>query len=237
MFQNSIKLILIAFCFLFSPIFGQDLEKDLTEIGKIMEAASSVSISVDVRMYSSKGGSSRYSGNAKMIRSGESIKSVLGEMEYINTPTFEVRVDHEEKEVLIFKKARVDSNSTSPKHEEVEFDIEALKKLMESEGDQIKPTVKLVSSSAGIKKYSITGVQGVKESVIELDMNTKKLVSVRYEYGSGSEKGQYVVLNYTKFKYNSDVSSVFNLSKYFTENEGLFVLAPSFKGYNMFTEI
>lgn len=239
MFQSKkikTRYILGIFCLFSLPTLAQDLEKDLTEIGQKMEASTSVSIVVDVKMYARKGGSIVYTGNAKMIKSNESTKSVLGEMEYINTPTFEVRVDHEEKGVLIHRKEVADPSAKATKWEDVEFDIEALKKIMESQGKSSKPTIKLVSSSNGTKKYSITGTEGISESVIELDMNTKKLVSVRYEYGTGSDNGQYVVLNYSKFTYNSDVSSAFDLSKYFTENESTFVLAPDLKGYYIYTE-
>lgn len=239
MFRNSMYTVALgAFFSLFSlSVLGQDLEKDMAEIGKKMEEASSISIAVDVKVFSKKGGNTVYSGNAALIKSGTNVKSVLGEMEFVNTPSYEVRVDHEEKGVLIFKKESA-TDSKVPKSEKVDFDVEALKKLIESEeGSQKKPTIKLVSSAGGLKKYSITGTPGVLEVVMELDMNAKKITTVRFEYGDANSKGQYVVLSYTKFAYDTDVSSAFVLTNYFTETGNTYTLSSKLKGYHIYTDL
>lgn len=238
MFQMIIKKLYIALFVggISTVSFAQDFEKDMTEIGERMENSSTVSISVDVKMYSKKGGRIIYAGSAGMIKSNESTKSVLGEMEFISTPEYELRVDHEEKELLIFKK-KAPSDTKIEEREQVEFDVEALKKLIESDqAGQKKPVVKLISRAAGIRTYSISGSVGIVEVILELDMNAKKINSVKYEYGDASSKGQYVILIYTKFLFDSDVSSDFDLTNYFTETDSKYVLASKLNGYYIYTE-
>ncbi|MCJ8289340.1 MAG: hypothetical protein HRT58_22020 [Crocinitomicaceae bacterium] len=209
----------------------------MAEIAEAMKTASSISIGVDIKMYSKKGGGLIYKSNASLIKSEESTKSVLAEMEFVNTPLYEVRVDHEERAVLIFKKEKP-SDTNLPETEQVEFDVEALKKLIESEESTTKkPTIKLVSSVGGIKKYSIKGSPGISELILELDLTNKKIKSVLIEYGDASSKGQYVVLRYSTFTYNTDVTSVFNLTNYFTEKDNNYVLSPKLKGYHIYTEL
>ncbi len=238
MFQNRTNwLFTIAVCFFSSALFGQDLEKDMAEIADKMKASTSVSIDVDIKMYSNKGGSLIYKGNASLSKSQESMKSVLGEMEFINTPKYEVRVDHEERAVLIFKKEKP-SESNMPKSEQVDFDVEALRKLIENEeSTSNKPEVKLISTTGEIKKYSIKGSPGISELIVELNSVKKKIVTVRLEYGDGNSKGQYVVLSYNLFVYDTDVSSDFNLANYFTEKDNNYVLSSKLKGYHLYTEL
>lgn len=239
MFRKTKRYRIFIGFILFVPLssFSQDLEKDMAEIGDKMESATSVSMEVDVKVYSSKGGTIVYSSGASLIKSENSTKSVLGEMEFINTPEYEVRVDHEDKAILIFKKL-APSDSKVPKTEQVEFDMEVLKKLIESEeGSQKKPIIKLLSSSGGIKKYSISGTPGIVETVLELDLTNKKIRSVRMEYGSDNSKGQFVVLNYSKFVYDADVSTSFNLANYFTESDKTYILSNKLKGYHIYTEL
>lgn len=238
MFLNRVKLFFVTgFCLISILSFGQDLEKDMAEIAEAMKTASSISIGVDIKMYSKKGGGLIYKSNASLIKSEESTKSVLAEMEFVNTPLYEVRVDHEERAVLIFKKEKP-SDTNLPETEQVEFDVEALKKLIESEESTTKkPTIKLVSSVGGIKKYSIKGSPGISELILELDLTNKKIKSVLIEYGDASSKGQYVVLRYSTFTYNTDVTSVFNLTNYFTEKDNNYVLSPKLKGYHIYTEL
>lgn len=238
MFQNKLRSILAAsLCFISASVIGQNLEKDMTEIAEAMKTASSLSVGVDIQMYSKKGGSLIYRGNASLAKSKESTKSVLAEMEFVNTPSYELRVDHEEKAVLIFKK-ETPSDSNLPKSEKVDFDVDALRKLMEGEESSKKPTIKLISSSGGIKKYSIKGSSGISEMIVDLDITNKKIKSVIIEYqNDGGSNGQYLVLNYSKFDYNTDVSSAFDLTNYFTEKDNNYVLSQKLKGYHIYTEL
>lgn len=183
MFQRIIKQSYIALfvCIASSFAFGQDLKQDMAEIGEKMENASTVAITVDVKMYNKKGGSTIYAGKAGIVKSEESTKSTLGEMEFISTPEFELRVDHEERELLIFKK-QAPSDTKIQEGETMELDVEALKKLIESDQEsQKKPKITLKSNVSGVKTYSITEIEGMAEVILVIDMNSKKVKTVKFE--------------------------------------------------------
>ena len=229
MFQK-IKLVTIAF-FVGTLCSAQDLQKDFATIGEKMESASSISIAVDVKMYSSKGGSLGYSSKASSMKMGEYSKSVLGELEFINTPKFELKLDHEERAILIYKR---DTTSTSFRELSLEdFDVKKLQKFFEKNQSQPTTEVKLVSAASGVKTYSITGAKGIKEMRVVLNMTSKKISKITYEY-DGS--GQYVVLTYSGFDYDKDLSSHFNLDSYFKEVGGKYVLTDKLKNYHLYTE-
>ena len=229
MFQK-ISLI-IAIC---SPLMGvsQNLEQDFDEIVRHMTDAKSVSIEVAVEMYNRKGGKVAYSAKAALDKLGENGRTVLAEMEYIRTEDYILKIDKEEKAMLILKKEnlKVPENIEMP-----DIDVEKLKKALIPKSTDAQ-SVKLISSQNGRKKYSVRGLKGMKEIVVELDLNKKTIVSVRYEYGSENLAGQYVVLKYEKFAYNTNLANKFDLTSYFKIENNKYVLSPVFKGYKIYTE-
>ncbi len=213
--------------------FGQNLESDLQKISESMESAKSVAINVQVSSYSSKGGSLIYSAEASAMKMDRSMKNVLAEIETISTPYYELKIDHEERAILILEK---DSTESIQEINLSDFDVRKLKKYFENDQSEYSKTVKLVSNSNGKKTYSITGIEGMREVLISLDANSNKIIQITYEYGSNSQKGQYTVLDYTKFVYNKDLSASFDLNTYFSEVNGQYVLVDKLKGYQIFTE-
>lgn len=212
---------------------AQDLEKDFDRVVREMDSAHSVRIEVTVKAYNQKGGQAVYSSKASVTKMGESSKSVLGELEILITSSYGVKIDHEEKAILIVKKeGAVIQNQPNLD----DLDLKKLKKYFEDGNSTVKPSVKLLSNESGVKKYGITNIPDLLEMQIHLNSKTNKLLKVSYEYGSSSSKGQYVVLDYTKFDYNSDQSKEFDLKNYFTIDGENYVLNSRLKGYKIFTE-
>lgn len=225
----------IAFVLLSFLSFGQDLKTDFQSIANRMESAKSVMINVDVKMHSRKGGTPIYSSKASVSKMGTSSKNVLGEMEFITTSSYELKLDHEERAVLIFEKTGNSTQESSPK-QTVDFDISELQKFLEENESKSSTKTKLISNANGRRLYSITGVPDISEMTIELDVNTKKIIKITYEYGTSSKKGQYVVLKYEKFQYDLDLTAHFDLTKYFSIENDAYVLNSSLKGYHIYTE-
>lgn len=235
MFQRISITFIITVCLGF---YGctQSLEQDFESIMRQMETASSVSINVSVKVYAQKGGSVVHSTTASVEKNGKNVKSVLGELEIITTPEYDLKIDHEEKAVLILKRDSVKSETLT---ELGELDLKKLKKFFEenaTSADDSKPEIKLLSNANGEKKYAISNIQGVVEMQVHLNTNKNKLQKITYEYGNSGSKGQYVVLNYSKFQYNVDQTSTFDLTKYFTVKNGKYVLSAQLEEYKIYTE-
>lgn len=233
MLQNRSSVIFaLVCCILVNYTYSQNIHKDIELISEKMETSTSVNLEVDVKVYSKKGGELIYSSKASAFKMGEAqSKTVLADMEFIQTTDFELKIDHDEKAILIFNK----KHTNSSKNESFEFDLNKLKDLFNTNENK-SPSVKLLSNVSNIKKYSITGIPGTKEILITLDVSHLKIISVIYEYGTAKEPGQYILLNYTKFDFNTDLSSHFDLKKYFSIVSGEYVLNAKFKDYHLYTE-
>ncbi|GEM_PF-5457122 len=237
MFQKVIN-VFILFYFSCSITFGQDLTKDLEQIVKNLDSTVSVSIKVNIDVYSRKGGSKTYSSFASMQHQKNSSLNVLAEQVNFENESYQVSVDNEEKSILIIKKTQKKEEKINK--QKLAEDIKKLQKSLFDDEDKVKDTkvVKIVSNSAGVRKYSITKIKDLKEIILVVDMNTNTIKSISYEYTNESEmKGQYILLDYTEFKTGLDLSSQLSTSKYFTESKGTYVLAPAYKTYKLFTEL
>lgn len=221
------------FIFLSSISFGQDFNKDFGLIVDKMNTAKSVEIDVEVAAYASKGGGRIYSTKAEMSRMGKNSRSVLGEMESIRTPEYELKLDSEEKAILIFD--RSNEQEKLKQFGEMDFDVKALEKFFETQNKNKQASVSLKSDANGLKTYVFTGIPGLKEMIIRIRPKEGKIVSIDYAYNEASG-GQFITLKYKTFEYGKDLTSVFDLTKYFTVNEGQYVLNQRLEGYHLYTE-
>lgn len=227
----------MVFC---SPVllFGQDLAKDMKDIVENMDSTKSISIKTKIEVYSRKGGTKTYSTSAAMLRQKSTSLNILADQINYENATHQVMVDKEEKSILIQKKTPKKNEKINK--QQLDAEIKKLQKLVAKENGAEKDTkvVKLVSNAAGIKKYSITKVEGYKEIVMVIDVNNHALKSISYEYTDESEmKGQYIFIDYTEFKTGLDLTSQLAPSNYFTESKGKYVLAPAYKSYKIYTEL
>ncbi|ASS47985.1 MAG: hypothetical protein A3D31_01160 [Candidatus Fluviicola riflensis] len=207
--------------------YNQNLNDDLKKVVGHLDSAASVSLSVDVKLYTKKGGELMYSTKASIDRKGKSSVTVLGDVEIFNNDDFRVDIDHEEKMMMITPKKEIIKKTKK----EMQFDISDLAKWFEDEGSSSKTT--LVSNTSGIRVYSITGVEGFEEVLVTLDMNQKSIKHIHYAYAKDSEyNGRFVELNYTKFKLNS-VDKELNIASYFTLKSGVYTLGSRFTTYQM----
>jgi hypothetical protein len=229
--KNIIVLFLILSSF---AIKAQDFENDMTAIISQMDSASSISMSIDVKLYGKKGGSKVYSSVSTVDYSQKGTISVLGDMETYISSTHEVIIDHEDKRILV-QKSKKDNTDFS------DVNLKEFKKLLKSENKgevEQKAVYTLVSDNDGIKTYSCTGVKNIEESRFVLDTKKNKLLKVTYQYSEeGQYKGQYCELNYTKFEYGTDFSKgYFDSKKYFTIADGQYVISEKLNNYKLFVE-
>lgn len=225
---------LLLFLLIAGTSFAQSLEKDLDAIATKMKESNSIALSVNVSVYTHKGGSKVYGAKASMQRMGKNTRNVLAELETIHTEAYDVKLDHEEKMVLILDE---ETRPESMDADQMGFDIKALKKLM-AKDEEATPSskVQLLRSEGSEKTYKISGTQGLDFAEITIDTAGYKIKKVIYKYGSASEGGNYVVLNYSQFDYDKDISSVFELTNLFQKEEGRYALKGAIKDYTLFTE-
>jgi hypothetical protein len=231
--MNSIQLFLkqasclLMVCFLSLGVFSQNLNDDLKKIVQHLDSATSVSMSVDVKLYSKKGGDLVYTTKASLDRKGKASLTILGDVEVFDNEDYRVDIDHDEKMVMITPKKEILQKTKK----EMQFDVSDLAKWFEDGSSNKKTT--LVSNTSGIRVYSITGANDFEEVLITLDMNQKSIKHVHYAYSKESEyKGQFIELNYTKFKLNS-VDKELKTSSYFTLKSGVYSLSTRLKSYQL----
>lgn len=235
MFRKIINLCIVLL--LSTSVYAQDalksLQADFQSVADSVDHANSVSVLVTAKAYASRGGTLISTYNAARYESGSSSKVRIDELEIIETKQFALRVDHEEKSLLVIEKTQ---STGKPKMEKMEFDVKALKKFLEDSGSEQKPIVKLVSDNAGIRKYTISGIEGIRLMEVTLNTSKRMIQTISFEYGSPTSPGQFVLLDYA-MSYNTNVSTQFELSAYFTKKNNEIILSPKLQGYKLYTEL
>ena len=231
MFQKTSSLLFIFILFT-GWSSAQSLQNDMQEVIKEMDNASSVSLVIDVQVYDKRGGQKTYATRASLDKMGANSRYVVGEVTMVDTKKYQVRVDSEEKAILILDK----SKKKPEKLENFDVDLKALKKaLEEQQGNTPQKAIELLSENNGVRKYKVSELNDFEEMIITFDMNKKVIRSVAYQYGV-KYGGQFASLNYSTFTYNKDLSEVFNMMAYFTIKNNTYVLNNKFKGYTIYTE-
>lgn len=228
-------LVFVLFTFCAASQDAKDkMNTDFESIANRVDSSSSVSIKVQANIYSLRGGSKISSTTASRFQRDEEYVTQLAELEIIETKKFAVRVDHEEKSLLVLEKQKSGKKIDTGAEQ---LDLSALKKFLEeNEKQAVKPQVQLVSESSSIRKYRITKVSGFIAIEIEVDFSKVALRNVSFEYGSINDPGQFVDLDYT-MHYNTNVDSEFDLAKYFNKKNGEITLSTKLTGYKLYTEL
>lgn len=231
--SNLLLIGLLAACS--QPSFAQKLEDDLNKIVQHVDTARTVSLQSEILVYGRKGGSKIYTAKASLKRSGQASLTVLDEIEYFSDGSYFVTVDHEEHKVSVVKN---DEQRNKEHLKGMNLDLKALQKLMQEEKGAPKPVVKLVSDADGMHTYSITKIPSIDEVRITLNTKRSAIASISYEYSDESEyKGQYIVINYTGFECNTDVSASLKQSQFFTLSDGKVNLSNRLKTYTLYSEL
>lgn len=230
----KISLISTLFIFAVSTASGQDLDADLKLIADAIESAKSVAIEAEVHMYSRKNGPKVYTAGGALYKSGQSVLNTIGGYKSLQTSKYYVQVDEEERIMLVLDRSKTDR---ALEKKMPEMDVRELRKLYAEKDSESNIKITLVSASDGRKKYKISGVSGVVEVEIELDITKKALVMVSYSYDNELYSGQYVVVNYSKFLYDSDLESHFNPQNYFVVQNSKIIPAKKYTGYKIYTEL
>lgn len=213
--------------------FSQNLTEDLNTIVTKIENASSISIKVNVKVYSDKNGSLIYSTTSSIDHSDKGTLTKLGEMERLINTNKTIVIDHDEKIVSI------QNNQNASQVDLSDVNVKELKNLIENNEDTLNtPIFKLVDVNSGIREYVISNVEGITECKITLDHNKDKILKVTYDYSKdGPYNGQYIVLEYNSMEYNREYADdYFNVNKYYVINNGKYELVNSVKKYSLIVE-
>ena len=229
--------LLLTISWLFASFsFGQDaqveLQAEMERIQQKMDTVNTVSIRVEANVYSKRGGSKVSSVSASRYQRGDEYFTDLAGLSVLETKNFAMRLDHEERSILVLKKEKPKKKL---KTETIDLDISALNKMMETESES-KMKVSMVSANGNLKKYRVTGMSGIISMEITLNVDTSTIVAVNFEYGTVSSPGQFIELSY-EMSYNQNVDEQLNTTNYFTEENGEFVVSSNLSNYNLYTEL
>ncbi len=235
MFRTKLQsAVLLFFLILNNQSFSQKLEDDLKAIGKSLDSASSIVIVAKVDVYNRKGGSLIFKTDASIKRSGKASITVMADQECYSNESYLMSIDHEEKKVEVLAR----KNDKQDQSQKLNIDLKELEKLFEKQDQEDLPIAKLVSESNGNRTYVVTNVSGIKEIKISLNTTKGTLNSISYEYSETSEyKGQYILVTYSKFDKNTDVSTSLKQSNFFTLSNGKVTLNTRLKAYTLYTEL
>ncbi len=201
-----------------------------------MLKSSTIAMDIDVKVFDKKGGRLIYSTNAAMRKSDGNSFSILGEMEFIVTKEYDIQIDNEEKAILISKRDAQSKQLESINEQLKTLDVGTLKKLLQTDDELTAFDVNIVSDNDGMREYLVLNKKTKARTSILLDTHKNIIKSIKYEFNAETSSTQYVVLNYTKFDYDTDVSTHFDLKKYFSIVSGEYVLNAKFKDYHLYTE-
>lgn len=223
---------ILFFVVVTATAFTQNFEQDLKSIVQQIDSSKNTSIAVKVNVYQRKGGKLIYSTTCLSEHQQKNSYTKLDQIEYLICGGYEIQIDHEEHTFFIHK-------SSIGKKQDFDIDVKSLKKFFESEQNNEtvkKQKTKLLTENNGIRAYQMTGMDGMKEIIFELDINRKKIKKIIYHYSENSGvSGQYMVLNYEKFEITQDPFS-FELKNYFTQVNGKYTLNSKYKNYKLLTE-
>lgn len=214
--------------------FSQNLDDDFGKIVRQLDSAKTISLYTDIAVFAKKGGTKVFTTNASLKRSGNTSLTALDDLEYYSDGSYFVTIDHDEKRVAVIKN---DEKKNKKTFNDMNFDLKSLKKLISQESDS-KSVVKLVANSNGSRTYSITNIESIDEIRITLNINKLVITSISYQYSNDSEyQGQYILINYTKFECNIDLTNSLKQSNFFTFSGSNVILNSRLKAYTLYTEL
>lgn len=239
MYLNNKNILAFLFAMSSLVLFSQDLTSDLENISKRLEKSNETQLVTEVKTYTKRGGTLIYNTKAELYRKGDSTATTLGDIQFLEVGKYHIRIDEEEKAILIHDK----SQNTSD-HQEISFskkDLKSIKETLEALQNQQNSSNKikyaLVQDKNEIRTYASTNTPGLKEVRIAINHKKNTLVSITYEYGNDDEEGNFVEINYSTFSYSIGNEKVFDLEQIFTISGGKYKLSPKYQHYHLYTEL
>ncbi len=239
MYLNNKNIGLLLCLVLSFSLFSQDLTSDLNEINKRIERSKQTELVTEVKTYSKRGANVIYNTKAAFYRNGDSTVTILAEMQFLEVGKYQVRIDEEEKSILIYDKTQNEkySSELSISRKEVESIRNTLKSLEKQLGNKNSTKFTLVNDKNDIRVYSAINIPGLREARISINHKKHTLVAISYEYGSSDEPGNFVEVKYSKFSYSIGNEEIFNLDNIFIISKGKYILSHKYKDFNLFTEL
>ncbi|MDF3026940.1 MAG: hypothetical protein K0S23_1247 [Fluviicola sp.] len=225
---------IIAGLFLFSySSQAQSLIDDLKAVSSVLDTAKSVKIQVVCKVYSKKGGDLVSSINTGITKKGKMSVSLFDNLEIFTNEKYGVYVDKENESIMVVSKSKHAArlNSMGDKH------MNEFVSWMKKQQTKVDFKPVLISEEAGIRSYSVTSLDDLKELIVSINVTNHTIEKISYEYVESSQQKQhYILLDYTKFLINSKEIDL-DQKDYYIQQSGKFLPGNKYKSYSISTDL
>jgi hypothetical protein len=206
---------------------------DLKIISANLDTAKSVNIEVVCKVYSKKNGDLLSSVNTGIIKSGKSSLTIFDDVEIFTTENVSAFIDKNNSSITVLSKSKVKEQVGTLEDK----GIDQFVKWVKSQSSQNSFNPVLISNENNIRVYSIKDFNDLKEMLISIDIQSKSILKISYEYTDSSEQKQkFIELNYKKFLIN-DAATKLVQSDYFILKSGKYSAGNKFKSFSITTNI
>jgi hypothetical protein len=206
---------------------------DLKAVSSVLDTAGTVEIQVLCKVYSKRNGELVSTANTGIIKKGKMNVSVFDDLEIFTNDQYGVYVNSESKSIMLISKSKHTSRLKAPDDKGLDKFVSWVKQQQNKAA--FNPD--LLSDEAGVRTYSIRGVEDLKEVLVSINTKNKTVVRISYEFSDSSQQKQrYIVLDYSKFLVNSKETSL-NQKDYYIQQSGKFLPGNKYKSYSITTDL
>lgn len=212
---------------------AQNLMDDLKKISSVLDTVETVRIDVVCKVYFKKGGELLSTVNTGLIKKGKKTVSVFDDFEIFMNEKYGVYVNHEDKSITVISKDKYASQMKSIDNKSVDQFVNWMKK----QENKTSFNPKLLSEEGGVRTYSITGLNDLKELIVAINVTNHTIEKISYEFEESSQQKQkYILLNYSKFIINSKEIHL-DSKDYYIQQSGKFLPGNKYKSYSITTDL
>ena len=225
----------ISICLLLSvnSLRAQSLVEDMKTISSVLDTARSVQIQAICKVYSQKGGELVSIINTGLSKKGKQSVSTIDDMDIFTNEKYGVYINNDDKSVTVISRSKYADKLKSVSNKSIDQFVSWVKK------QETKTTFdpKLLSEINGVRTYSITNMDDLKEVVISIDVKKHAIEKISYEFSESSQQSQrFIVLDYSKFLINSK-ETILDQTDYYIQKSGKFLPGNKYKSYSITTDL
>lgn len=212
---------------------AQNLMDDLKAVSSFLDTAESVQIEVVCKVFAKKEGELLNTIHTAMSKKGKIMFSSLDDLDIFTNDKYGVYINNEEKLITVISKAKYTARMKSIDNKSIDQFVSWMKK------QQTKTSFnpKLVDEVNGIRIYSISNMDEIKELIVSIDVVNHTIKKISYEFTESSQqKQQFILLDYSKFLVNSKDIHL-NQSDYYIQQSGKFFPGNKYKSYSITTDL
>lgn len=231
--MKQVVSLLIGLFLLVPSLRSQSLMEDLKEVSVVLDTAKSVHIQVVCKVYTKRGGELLNTVNTEVLKKGKMSVSTFDDLAVFTNEKYGVYVSDENKSIMVISKSKYNSKMPSMDEKGIDQFVSWMKKQQNK--TSFHPT--LISDEGGIRTYSITNLEELKEVLITVNVKNKTILRISYEYDESSQQKQkYISLNYSKFLINSNEINL-DQADYYIQQSGKFFPGRKYKSYSITTNL